>query len=293
MHRRADEPLHAGLGSRTVIALAERIEQPSPEWRWRWYPWWCQSKKAWQWARASSMQPKRSGKSGRYFMALNCASERPSKRRRSRQRNGRSRSRIRRSRCRNGRSRSPKYALGLGVGRRGELVAPLGAAAVGRQAASTCTSEPSSATSTSPARSMLPAGNSALTARPCESVVLIWASWRAAQSSETCAARLINTGARPRPPAMSLLSFSMGSWRVGRLMHDFCIRTSTYSQFRCQQETKSTFEQCLQPGPSRSRFQPGCGCTKESRPHSVARQSQRAPAQMRFLILVPVRSRAR
>ena len=34
-----------------------------------------QAKNAWQWARASSMQPKRAGKSGRYFIVLNCASE--------------------------------------------------------------------------------------------------------------------------------------------------------------------------------------------------------------------------
>ena len=33
-----------------------------------------QWKKVWQWARASCRQPKRSGKSGRYFRVLNCAS---------------------------------------------------------------------------------------------------------------------------------------------------------------------------------------------------------------------------
>src|SRR4030095_4651121 len=43
-----------------------------PEWRcWVLY----QAKKARQWARASSMQPKRAGKSGRYFIVLNCDSE--------------------------------------------------------------------------------------------------------------------------------------------------------------------------------------------------------------------------
>ena len=43
-----------------------------PEWR-------CtvlyQGKNDWQCARASSMQPKRAGKSDRYFIALNCAAE--------------------------------------------------------------------------------------------------------------------------------------------------------------------------------------------------------------------------
>src|SRR4029450_14029160 len=34
-----------------------------------------QAKKVWQCARASSMQPKRAGKSGRYFIVLNCAPE--------------------------------------------------------------------------------------------------------------------------------------------------------------------------------------------------------------------------
>ena len=34
-----------------------------------------QAKKVWQWARASSIEPKRSGKSGRYLSVLNCASE--------------------------------------------------------------------------------------------------------------------------------------------------------------------------------------------------------------------------
>ena len=32
-------------------------------------------KKTWQWARASWIEPKRSGKAGRYLRVLNCASE--------------------------------------------------------------------------------------------------------------------------------------------------------------------------------------------------------------------------
>src|SRR5450830_1381177 len=45
---------------------------PIPEWQcWSLY----QEKNVWQWARASSIEPKRSGKSGRYFRVLNCASE--------------------------------------------------------------------------------------------------------------------------------------------------------------------------------------------------------------------------
>ena len=48
------------------------VSRPRPPWR-------CsllyQGKKSPQWARACSMQPKRSGKSGRYFSVLNCASE--------------------------------------------------------------------------------------------------------------------------------------------------------------------------------------------------------------------------
>ena len=48
------------------------VIRPIPEWR----CWWLyQSKKSRQNARASSMRPKRSGKSGRYFSVLNCASE--------------------------------------------------------------------------------------------------------------------------------------------------------------------------------------------------------------------------
>ena len=43
-----------------------------PEWQcWPLY----QAKNVWQWLLASSMLPKRSGKSGRYFMVLNCDSE--------------------------------------------------------------------------------------------------------------------------------------------------------------------------------------------------------------------------
>src|SRR5207342_836465 len=46
--------------------------KPIPPWRCSWlYQW----KKCWQCARASSIEPKRSGKSGLYFRVLNCASE--------------------------------------------------------------------------------------------------------------------------------------------------------------------------------------------------------------------------
>src|SRR2546422_4230991 len=48
------------------------VIRPRPEW-WCW--WLYQRKKDWQKPRASSMEPKRSGKSGRYFKVRNWLSE--------------------------------------------------------------------------------------------------------------------------------------------------------------------------------------------------------------------------
>jgi hypothetical protein len=56
---------------RGAVVNAVRVMQPMPE-----RP--CmvlyQAKNSWQMARASARQPKRAGKSGRYFIILNCAS---------------------------------------------------------------------------------------------------------------------------------------------------------------------------------------------------------------------------
>jgi hypothetical protein len=59
--------LQTGAGE-AVVNVVRRVSRPSPPCR-------CsplyQAKKSAQWARPSSMEPNRSGKSGRYFIVLN------------------------------------------------------------------------------------------------------------------------------------------------------------------------------------------------------------------------------
>ena len=71
-------------------------------------------------------------------------------------------------------------------------------------AAITRTSEPSSATSTSPPRTAVPRGRKTPSSRPWLSVAWKRLFWRVSQSSVTVAARLSSTGARPAPCASSL-----------------------------------------------------------------------------------------